>query len=71
MNDSCFFVIIKKGLKPKLYDNDFNFTLPHVVKPFKPNGENKSEEEMKLDYKNRYRIFLHGTRDLKEAAIGM
>ncbi|XP_065066412.1 uncharacterized protein LOC135692255 [Rhopilema esculentum] len=71
MNDSCFFVIIKKGLKPKLYDNDFNFTLPHVVTPFKPNGENKSEEEMKLDYTNRYRIFLHGARDLREAAIGM
>ena len=70
MNDSCFFVIIKKGVKPKLYDNDWNFTLPHVVNRLKPDGSNKTDKEYELEMKNRFRIFLHGKRDLNSTAIG-
>ena len=63
-------MIIKKGFKPKLNDSDFNFTLPHMNSTTKPNGENKTAKEMEIDYRNRYRIFLHGADDLNNTAIG-
>jgi len=70
MYESCFFVIIKKGVKPKLYDNDWNFTLPRVVNRTHPDGTNKTAKELEIEERNRFRVFLHGKKDLNSTAIG-
>ena len=70
MNETCFFVIIKKGAKAKLYDNDWNYTLPHNVSRLNPDGTNKTDEDYAAEIENRYRVFLHGKRDLNSTAIG-
>ena len=57
-------------MKPKLYDNDWNFTLPRVVNRTHPDGTNKTAKELEIEERNRFRVFLHGKKDLNSTAIG-